>query len=455
MTKYTLENRARRLHHVEDVLRTHMFLYDFQPIDLPVLESAQVFLTRASDTIIRRLFTFERSGRDIAMRPEFTAIAAHYYVQNALAGTQRWQFRGPIFEDDPDFPSREQQRPSIGAEIIGLVDAATEAEAIAMAYAGLEKLALPDLQLLIGHVGALQALLAELDLDSRTMQLILAQRDHIKRGDIQKAEETINRVVRTDGTSSTGTTLTSENEQTHYMLDVLLDSTRYGTTMGGRTRIDIARRLLHKHTRTIDSERIRDALQRFTQWIHLSGPVEETFDKVRALSSDNTYQRACDRWMQTVTHLEAFGVTLDNVRIQPDLTKNWEYYTGLVFGVRQNETFIVGGGRYDDLVHYLGGSADVQAFGFAYYVDQFLNQIGGESEVSIPPILVDGEDLVEIIRVVQQIRQLGFAAKRTAADHDSPPLRLTASGLTWQEHTYSREDLTTFIAAWKEHYRGR
>ena len=80
-----------------------MRAYGYERIETPIIQPAELFLTKAGDQIINRLFTFERMGRQLALRPEFTALAAHTYVTRypeAPHPVVRWQFSGSIFEED-------------------------------------------------------------------------------------------------------------------------------------------------------------------------------------------------------------------------------------------------------------------------------------------------------------------------------------------------------------------
>ena len=101
-----------------NLLRDHMADYGYQRLETPVVGDASLFLTRAGDRMISRLFTFGRGGRELALRPEFTSQAARHYVQGKFGGVQRWQFAGQVFEESPHGASRACQKFSFGAGII-------------------------------------------------------------------------------------------------------------------------------------------------------------------------------------------------------------------------------------------------------------------------------------------------------------------------------------------------
>ncbi|MBL8163558.1 MAG: ATP phosphoribosyltransferase regulatory subunit, partial [Anaerolineae bacterium] len=156
-------------------LQRHMALYGYQIVDVPILQPADLFLIKAGDQIANRLFTFDQNGQQWALRPEFTAAAAYYYdgVEEGAREVARWQFCGPVFEDDPNAKDSQNQRYSIGAELIGLDGALADAEIMAMAMRGLDQLSTGQAHLTIGHTAFVRRLLQRFDLDVRTLRFLL------------------------------------------------------------------------------------------------------------------------------------------------------------------------------------------------------------------------------------------------------------------------------------------
>ena len=113
-----------------------MARYGYEKIETPIIQPAELFLTKAGDQIIHRLFTFERLGQAAGAPPGIHGAGrAILYVTQFPDDQQpvvRWQFGGAIFED----ASSDNQRFSIGAELIGLGGAAADAEIIALAANG-------------------------------------------------------------------------------------------------------------------------------------------------------------------------------------------------------------------------------------------------------------------------------------------------------------------------------
>lgn len=361
-------------------LQSHLALYGYQLVEMPIIDRSDLFLTKAGDQVAERLFTFERHGHNLALRPEFTAAAAYRYIQHypnqqAIA---RWQFGGPIFEDDPKQSGTNYQRYSVGVELLGMAGPPADSEVIAVAAKGIIKQQPHDWKLVIGHVGLTRRLLERHMLDDRTQRFILHRRDLLSQAD---GHETLRRqlssylpAVHNLDSLSNGDNL--DETDTHQLLDVLLDASQYGETMGGRTRHEIARRLLAKRKQAAQRNQIDAALEFLRNWINISAaPTSSMPEMERFIGADPIAWTMLAEWQNTLTFLEQYGIPPDHIILQPDLARTWDYYTGLVFELQVNDIPVASGGRYDELTRLIGGSRDVPAVGFAYYLDRLVQAL--------------------------------------------------------------------------------
>jgi histidyl-tRNA synthetase len=424
---------------LEQILQREMALFGYKLMEVPMIEEAEIFLTRAGDSIIERLFTFERFGRLLALRPEFTAAVAHYYSQAELADAVRWQLSGLIFEDEPSDISRQYEKHTIGAEFLGQSGIAADAEIIAMAAKGIEKLNISNWQLVLGHVGLLRYLLNRFGLDSRAERLLLAQRDTLRREGKEAALANLQNVISLPTENIPQVPDSGSSGQTQYMLDVLLDSTRYGTTMGGRSRHEIAQRLLKKRERALELEQFVAAIGFLEAWSKLSGTASEIFPII-AESCDDKGLALLDDWKKTIALLEAYGIPQERIIIQPDLSKNWDYYTGLVFGLRQGETVLASGGRYDGLTQ-LFGAESVPAVGFVYYSQALLNSQNTEASSKIYSLNADNEK--NAIAWASALREKGISV---ALSTNGAEITCKAEFATYQGREYRLEALAEVLA---------
>lgn len=357
-------------------LQTFMSRFGYNVLETPIIDSAELFLTRAGDQIISRLFTFERMGRQLALRPEFTAAASHAYIAQSSPSIARWQFAGAIFEDNGgDF-----QKMSAGAELIGMTGVSADAEIIAMAAGGLDEVGIREWRLVIGHVQLMRQLLGRYRLDSRSERFILNHLHTLKEYGKERVLSELDRllVVRDDAPQSDAN---FSEVNTQQMLDVLLDATQHGATMGGRTRDDIVRRLLQKRQRAAERAEVAAALEFLEAWMHIIGDAETAFAQIEALiePDDHEARATLAKWREVIQLLEVYGIPAEKTLIQPGLARNWDYYTGMVFEIH-GDVLLAGGGRYDELTRLIGGDSDVPSVGFAYYLDQLLQAVPAQPQ---------------------------------------------------------------------------
>lgn len=373
-------------------LQAYMSQFGYQILETPIIDSADLFLTRAGDQIISRLFTFERLGRQLALRPEFTAAAAQAYISTNHPSVARWQFAGAIFEDNGgDF-----QKTSVGAELLGMAGVAADAEIIAMAAGGLSEVGIQNWRVVIGHVQLMRLLLKRFRLDTRTERFLLNHFHTLKEYGRERVLSELDRLLLAHP-DATQTEIELNEANAQQMLNVLLDATQHGTAMGGRTRDDIVRRLLQKRQRAAERNEILAALDFLEAWSRIIGDAETAFGEIEKLlnADDDAARRILRQWRETISLLDIYGIPAERTLIQPGLARNWDYYTGIVFEIH-GAVLLAGGGRYDELARLIGGERDIPSVGFAYYLDELLKA-------------------VSVRRTERRILQIAFTAEASAA----------------------------------------
>ncbi len=385
-------------------LQDHMALYGYQVSDTPVIERADLFLTKAGDAMINRLITFERGGIALALRPEFTASAALRYIRDTRDNRDsgrvcRWQYAGPVFQD-----ASQYQHLSIGAELIGLGGAAAEAEIVAMAALGLHTLGIAP-RVVIGHLGLLRYLLAGFDLDDRTLRFLLNRRVLLR--DPGQGNSTVGKaaVIAALDDYLPMPEAADNRPATEQMLRAFLGSR--AETLGGRSPDDIVERLMLKHQRAANRDRILAALDLMGAWNAIHDTPKAAFAQVAQLADDAKARAMLDSWREVTDLLSAYGVT--EVTIQADIERTWDYYTGLVFELYVGDQLVGAGGRYDDLIRLLGGT-QTPAVGFTYYVDALLRVVNGEAFLAgeRAPQTLSGTG-ADAVRWMQGLRARGIA----------------------------------------------
>ncbi|UCF39642.1 MAG: ATP phosphoribosyltransferase regulatory subunit, partial [Gemmatimonadota bacterium] len=143
-----------------------------------------------------------------------------------------------------------------------------------------------------------------------------------------------------------------------------------------------------------------------------------------ALERSGTDGRAVEELAECVGALQAMGLG-DYVDVDVSVVRGLAYYTGIVFELfdaGRSLRAICGGGRYDGLLHALGG-VDLPATGFGMG-DVVLGELvkAGAGAAPEPPrldaflVAVTGEDLGEVLRLAHEMRDAGvrveFALKQ-------------------------------------------
>jgi histidyl-tRNA synthetase len=303
----------------------------------------------------------------------------------------------------------------MGAELIGMSDPVADAEIISLAARGVIKQGLNNWKLVIGHTGLVRHLLASCGLDRRTERFLLnhltSLRDPVSGKEFILEEFDRNLMGASIPADNDVQALDLTEIGTRRMLDVLLDASQHGMTMGGRTQHDIARRLLRKHQRFTERQQVVAALELLEKWVAISASPAEAFTTVEKLLSadDEMGFRLLSNWRTGVNLLTSYDIDLDQVVIQPHVARNWDYYTGIVFEIATNNgARLAGGGRYDELVSLVGGKP-VPAVGFAYYLDQMFSAVEPESP---------GASELLVIEVNAQNRQAASQLAFALRSHD-------------------------------------
>src|SRR5258706_588822 len=166
-------------------LQRTMSRFGYALVETPMVEHADLFLTKSGDEAINRLFNFEMYGRQLCLRPEFTASAARLYIERYQHELKpiRWQFSGPIFRYESPQRSHSRQFTMLGTELIGPSGISGDAETMGLAGQGLLSLGLENWTLVVGHVGLVGQLLERFELDRRTRRWLLGQIENLRRRD--------------------------------------------------------------------------------------------------------------------------------------------------------------------------------------------------------------------------------------------------------------------------------
>jgi histidyl-tRNA synthetase len=144
---------------IEATAREHFRRAAIGEIRTPTLEATELFkrgIGEATDVVGKEMYTFlDRGERSCTLRPEGTASVVRAAIQHGLLakGPQRLWYGGPMFRYERPQKGRRRQFHQIGVELLGVADATSDAEAIAIAWDLLADLGMAGLQLEINSLG--------------------------------------------------------------------------------------------------------------------------------------------------------------------------------------------------------------------------------------------------------------------------------------------------------------
>lgn len=144
-----------------DVARLH----GFEEYDAPVVESAELYVRKAGEEIVDQLYTFQdKSGRQLALRPEMTPSLARMVLQRAgsLPLPVKWFSLPQCWRYERMTRGRTREHYQWNMDILGVDDLTAEAELLAALVTFFRKVGLTEkqVQIRISNRRLLQAVLA-------------------------------------------------------------------------------------------------------------------------------------------------------------------------------------------------------------------------------------------------------------------------------------------------------
>ena len=134
--------------------------YNFQRIDVPVLEFAEVFSKGAgatSDVVEKEMYSFRTKGGDqVALRSEFTPGIVRSYIEHGMYNfpqpVKLWT-SGPCFRHDRPQKGRYRQFLQASLEVLGDKSPSTDGQIIQMSYDILKDLGFKNINIEVNSIG--------------------------------------------------------------------------------------------------------------------------------------------------------------------------------------------------------------------------------------------------------------------------------------------------------------
>jgi histidyl-tRNA synthetase len=408
-------DEVRRLNALVDRLVGNVGAHGYEVVDTPVIEHTELFLRKSGGERVAQLYAFQHRGRELALRPEFTASAVRYYVEHLQAKPlpSRLAFGGPVFRYEKPQAGRSRQFNEFGCELIGAAGLLADVEVISLALSGLRLAGIERPQLVLGHIGVVVEFLSGLNIDQRAQDWLTWSMERLRKGD-EDAHELPPYLDRERDAADLDLPLAAA-ELDQATFTSLLRDIGVNIDSGVRAPEEIIAGLIAKRRRRHDPEVLRDAAEFVGRLTELRGPPDAVLQPLRELIvSRGLDEGPLGELEQVVELLEATGHPRERVAIDLGMGRGLHYYTGMLFEIYGDGGAgpqLCGGGRYDDLAQVLGARQPVAACGFSYGLERVLNA----ARISIPPappkvLVVAGDSQSEAFQLADEFRQRGWIA---------------------------------------------
>ncbi|NLX41880.1 MAG: histidine--tRNA ligase [Chloroflexi bacterium] len=127
--------------HVYDVIRDVVRLFGYSRLDVPIFEETGLYVRgvgEGTDIVDKEMYSFvDKGGREITLRPEFTAGLVRAYIQHGmhtLPQPVKLYTTGPIFRYERVQAGRYRQHTQFDVEVLGSSDPAVDLEVMSVAW---------------------------------------------------------------------------------------------------------------------------------------------------------------------------------------------------------------------------------------------------------------------------------------------------------------------------------
>lgn len=370
--------------------------YGYLNLDVPILESTELFLRKSGGDLASQMYSFSDPGSNaVSLRPEFTSAIMRHYLETARESEAgrvvRWQYAGPVFRYDLGHPppaDNSGQFTQVGAELIGSNSILADAELLSLSAEIPAELGIADFRVRLADLDVLDSVLDTVGLSDRACAFIVANMNRI--GDspdnlaatLQRADElhlVSGRGLPTDEMDLAEAVAGLPDDLARAVLTGFMRwNSSPETPLGRRSPDEIVDRLLRKLRGGDAADAIENGLELAGQLASVRGNPVDTLGQVRAIvTSVGADLAACERLADLVALVGHIPALDGRLEIDFSLARGIAYYNGIIFDVVGGSSSAVlgGGGRYDALAMALGGADAVPALGFAYTLESLLSEM--------------------------------------------------------------------------------
>lgn len=439
----TWSDEYAELNRIDSVLSRLFESHGFLPIDVPIVERADLFLRKNGADVAAKLYAFEDQGRrEVALRPEFTAsvIRAASDLPRDGIWPMRVSYTGPVFRYEKPQRGTTRQFTQKGVELLGSASLQADIEMIRLACQATHRAGLTNYHLIIGHIGFVTQFLSQLGIEGHHQHFLVENLEYYNRGPREQAEvhERLglsSDIVADNPDDNSAAWTINESAQAHNLVATVLSGTEVNLSGSTRSQEEIVARLLRKAQRRDPQERLRQALAFVRELGTLTGPPTEVLAAARQLAARFHIDASPLNDLEAVISAlgsppVSFPWESGRGQLSLGLARGIPYYSGLLFEIHAPSHTndgaglqVCGGGRYDGLAYNLTRRLDMPALGFAFGVQRLATAVerSGQGAQAAPRALVilglrqPERDLDTLERAAHLLRQAGIAV---ACDYD-------------------------------------
>lgn len=397
-------------------LEATLAAHGYDPVDLPIVEPRDLYLRKLGEELAGKVYEFSFGGRELALRPEWTASVLRAYVAHMQDQPLplRLSYAGPVFRYERPQRHTYRQFTQVGVEIVGGPAPRADAEALALACAGLDAAGVGGYGVMVGHVGLVREILGGLGLSERAQGALVWSLERLRAG----GPDAVRARLREDaGETPAGIALPpglDEAQATAWLLRTL-EAMQIDLSTGSRGPEEVVARLLRKLRRGEEQPAVDRALALLTRLSAIGGPPAEALPALDGLLAAEGLRAGASAELRAILGLlGAHGLDPARVTINFGIGRGLHYYTGMIFEIDDPSGLqLCGGGRYDDLVAALGGRGSVPAVGFAYGLERVAAAAPPPPPAARPVALVApvaDEDYAYAQEVARRLRARGMVA---------------------------------------------
>ena len=155
-----LPEQVQKWHRLEAEFRAHAELFGYAEVRTPLLEHTPLFarqMGETTDVVEKEMYSFERHGELLTVRPEGTAGAARAYVEHTVHAREpisRWYYLGPMFRGERPAKGRYRQFYQAGCEVFGDPGPICDAEMIDLVAGFLRRIGIDGFAVHVNSLGS-------------------------------------------------------------------------------------------------------------------------------------------------------------------------------------------------------------------------------------------------------------------------------------------------------------